>query len=67
MYMNIDEMNEELAVMQLSDSFFPTGLFATSNGLEFLFSKNQIKGVDDLKKLIKIKNWFLTYSVSKTS
>jgi urease accessory protein len=52
--MNIDEINEELAVMQLSDSFFPTGLFATSNGLEFLFSKNQIKGVDDLKNMIKI-------------
>jgi len=52
--MNIDEINEELAVMQLSDSFFPTGLFATSNGLEFLFSKNQIKGAEDLRNLIKI-------------
>ena len=42
MYMNTDEINEELAVMQLSDSFFPTGLYATSNGLEFLFSNNEI-------------------------
>jgi len=51
--MNIDKINEDLAMMQLSDSFFPTGLFATSNGLEFLFSKNQIKGVYDLKNIIK--------------
>lgn len=51
--MNINEINENLAMMQLSDSFFPTGLFATSNGLEFLFSKNRIKGVDDLKNMIK--------------
>ena len=54
MYMNIDEINEELAVMQLSDSFFPTGLYSTSNGLEFLFSKNEIKGIEDIKKMIKV-------------
>jgi len=54
MYMNIDEINEELAVMQLSDSFFPTGLYATSNGLEFLFSNNEIKGIDDIKNMIKV-------------
>ena len=58
MYMNTDEINEELAIMQLSDSFFPTGLYATSNGLEFLFSKNEIKGVEDIKNMNpqKIKN-----------
>ena len=49
MYMNTDEINEDLAVMQLSDSFFPTGLYATSNGLEFLFSNNEIKGIEDIK------------------
>ena len=54
MYMNTDEINEELAIMQLSDSFFPTGLYATSNGLEFLFSKNEIKGVEDIKNMIKV-------------
>ena len=52
--MNTDEINEELAVMQLSDSFFPTGLYATSNGLEFLFSNNEIKGIDDIKNMIKV-------------
>jgi urease accessory protein len=40
--------------MQLSDSFFPTGLYATSNGLEFLFSNNEIKGLEDIKNMIKV-------------
>ena len=52
--MNTDEVNEELAVMQLSDSFFPTGLYATSNGLEFLFANNEIKGLEDIKNMIKV-------------
>ena len=52
--MNTDEINEELAVMQLSDSFFPTGLYATSNGLEFLFANNEIKGLEDIKNMIKV-------------
>ena len=52
--MNTDEINEELAVMQLSDSFFPTGLYATSNGLEFLFSNNEINGIEDIKNMIKV-------------
>jgi len=36
-----DEIEQELGVMQLSDSFFPTGIFTTSNGLEFLFSEKK--------------------------
>lgn len=32
-----DDLEMELGVMQLSDSFFPAGLFATSSGLESLF------------------------------
>ncbi|RZD37880.1 MAG: urease accessory protein [Thaumarchaeota archaeon] len=39
--MNTDEINEELAVMQLS-------------GLEFLFSNNEIKGLEDIKNMIKV-------------
>ncbi len=52
--MDIDEIEEELGVMQLSDSFFPTGIFATSNGLEFLFTEKKIQGMDDLIDLIRI-------------
>ena len=54
MYMNIDEIEQELGVMQLSDSFFPTGIYATSNGLEFLFTEKKIHGMTDLIKLIEI-------------
>ena len=35
-------------MMQLSDSFFPTGLFATSSGLESLFLSGQVSGIRDL-------------------
>ena len=54
MYMNIDEIEQELGSMQLSDSFFPTGIFATSNGLEFLFSEKKIQGMTDLIEMIRI-------------
>ncbi len=54
MYMNIDEIEQELGVMQLSDSFFPTGIFATSNGLEYLFSEKKIQGMTDLVEMIRI-------------
>lgn len=52
--MNIDEIEQELGVMQLSDSFFPTGIFATSNGLKFLFTGKKIQGMTDLIEMIKI-------------
>jgi len=54
MYMSIDEIEQELGVMQLSDSFFPTGIFATSNGLEFLFTEKKIQGITDLIEMIRI-------------
>ena len=54
MYMNIDEIEQDLGVMQLSDSFFPTGIFATSNGLEFLFTEKKIQGMTDLIGMIRI-------------
>jgi len=52
--MNIDEIEQELGVMQLSDSFFPTGIFATSNGLEFLFTEKKIHGMTDVIEMIRI-------------
>ena len=52
--MNTDEIEQELGVMQLSDSFFPTGIFATSNGLEFLFTEKKIQGMTDLIEIIRI-------------
>jgi urease accessory protein len=51
--MSIEEIEQELGVMQLSDSFFPTGIFATSNGLEFLFTEKKIQGMTDLIEIIE--------------
>lgn len=39
--MSIDDMNQDLGMMQMSDSFFPTGLYANSNGLESIFQNNK--------------------------
>ena len=39
--MSIDEMKQDLGMMQISDSFFPTGLYANSNGLESIFQNNK--------------------------
>ncbi len=38
--MNTDYM-QDLGMIQMSDSFFPTGLYANSNGLESIFQNNK--------------------------
>jgi urease accessory protein len=52
--MNIDEIEQDLGMMQLSDSFFPTGIFATSNGLEFLFKERKINGMSEVVNILRI-------------
>ena len=52
--MNIDEIEQELGELQLADSFFPTGMFASSNGLEFLFTGKKIQNASDLAEIIRI-------------
>ena len=42
----------DLSIMQMSDSFFPTGLYTMSNGLETLFDEKQIQTVDQIEELI---------------
>jgi urease accessory protein len=44
---------EDLSFLQLSDSFFPTGLYTTSNGLEALFYEGKLKKPKHLQDLIK--------------
>jgi urease accessory protein len=46
MYMNIEIDNEDVSLLQLSDSFFPTGLYATSSGLEALSQAKKLKSKD---------------------
>jgi len=45
---------DEISILQLSDSFFPTGMYATSSGLEALFYSKKIKHVNELRDLIKV-------------
>ena len=52
--MNTDEIEQELGSMQLSDSFFPTGIFATSNGLEYLFNQKKVNRISEIIEMIQI-------------
>ena len=53
--MSIDKISlEEISILQLSDSFFPTGMYATSNGLEALFYGKRIKHANELRDIIKV-------------
>ena len=45
-FMNIEIGNEEVSLLQMSDSFFPTGLYATSSGLEALSQVKRLKSKD---------------------
>jgi urease accessory protein len=52
--MSISKTNE-ISMLQISDSFFPTGMYSTSSGLEALFySKRKIVNADDLRELINV-------------
>jgi urease accessory protein len=52
---NYDQKPEEISILQLSDSFFPTGMYTTSSGLEALFySDDKIKSPEELKILIRV-------------
>lgn len=53
--MSIEKISvDEISILQLSDSFFPTGMYATSSGLEALFYSKKIKQVNELRDLIKV-------------
>lgn len=50
-----DASLEDLGMLQLSDSFFPSGLYTTSSGLEALYySTRKITNADGLYDLIKV-------------
>lgn len=45
--------NHEFFLMQLSDSFFPSGIFGLSNGLESLVKHDRIKNEQDILNFIE--------------
>ena len=47
----MDDLADELDVMHLADSFFPTGLFATSNGIESMFLDGKVRTIRELTDL----------------
>lgn len=55
MYMSTDEVNMyDLSALQLADSFFPTGMYTTSNGLEALFYQKRIRNANELQDLLRV-------------
>jgi urease accessory protein len=49
------ESIEEISMLQLSDSFFPSGMYTTSSGFEALYYSNRkITDADHLRGLIKV-------------
>ncbi len=52
--MSINDLSDyDISMLQLSDSFFPTGMYSTSSGLETFFYQNRIKKASELQALIK--------------
>ncbi len=51
--MSMDDFSE-LSVMQLGDSFFPTGLYTMSNGLEMLHQKKLVTNPEQIRELIEM-------------
>ncbi len=49
---NIDISIEDISMMQLADSFFPTGMYTMSNGLEMFFYNKKIKNIENIEDLI---------------
>jgi urease accessory protein len=53
--MSINEIHEfEINMLQLSDSFFPTGMYSTSSGLETFFYQKRIRNASELQQLLKV-------------
>lgn len=51
MHMSTDSSN--ISIMQLSDSFFPTGLYTMSSGLETLFDEKKVRTFDEIQSFIE--------------
>jgi urease accessory protein len=66
MYMSTDDDDAatmdaaDLSMMQLSDSFFPTGMYSMSNGLEAIFYSGRKIKAEELRELVKT---YLEYQI----
>ncbi|NJK57986.1 MAG: urease accessory protein UreF [Pleurocapsa sp. SU_5_0] len=48
------QISQQLALMQLADSFFPTGSFTLSHGVESLVQTGKIQSVQDLQVFLQL-------------
>ena len=46
--MSMSTDTSDLTLMQLSDSFFPSGLYTMSNGLETVFDEKRVRSESDV-------------------
>lgn len=64
MYMSTDDAitdaAADLSMMQLSDSFFPTGMYSMSSGLEAIFYSGKKMKSEELRELVKT---YLEYQI----
>ena len=51
---SVDSLLNEVSMLQLGDSFFPTGMYTTSSGLETLFYDGRIKSKQDIIEFITV-------------
>ncbi|MDR4512550.1 MAG: urease accessory protein [Nitrososphaeraceae archaeon] len=51
---NLDLTIDEISMLQLGDSFFPTGMYTTSSGLEALFYNKRIKSKEQISEFISV-------------
>jgi urease accessory protein len=54
----ITDRSYEFHLMQLADSFFPSGTFGMSNGLESFVKKNMIRNQKDVSRFIELQMHF---------
>jgi hypothetical protein len=54
---------DEIGLLQISDSLFPTGMYAMSNGLDRYFYNKKVRNASQVCDLIKV---FLTQQIGPT-
>ena len=50
----LTKITQQLALMQLADSSFPSGSFTLSHGLECLVQDGQLRGSKDLQTFLRL-------------
>ncbi|MFP4134411.1 MAG: urease accessory protein UreF [Halothece sp.] len=51
------QSSQQLALMQLSDSFFPSGTYTLSHGLETFVQKGEITSSHELREMVELVLW----------